>query len=260
MEDPHPARNQGGPPSYYPLGERVRGVAMPSDRRASQRGVPRAAPPRPGIAVGLDLAGSETRRTGFCRLDSHGRTETRVLGDDEEILNAVRKADPAVVSIDAPLFLPLGRPSIEARGPPHFRASDRILRRLGIRFFPITLGPMRSLTARGMRLKERLASEGFHSIEGYPGAGQDLLDIPRKGAGAAALRAGLVRCGLSGGIESPETTHDELDAASAAYLGNRFLAGDFVAIGDPREGWMILAPKQAVLDRLRGRPLVGRPG
>ena len=226
---------------------------MPAHRGASRRAVPRAASVHPGIAVGLDLAGSEKRRTGFCRLDARGRTETRVLGGDAEILAAVRQADPEVVSIDAPLFLPLGRPSIEARGPPHFRASDRILRRLGIRFFPITLGPMRSLTARGMRLQERLESDGFHSIEGYPGASQDLLDIPRKGAGAAALRAGLVRCGLSGGIESPETTHDELDAASAAYLGNRYLAGDFVAIGDPREGWMILAPKQAVLDRFRAR-------
>jgi predicted nuclease with RNAse H fold len=176
-----------------------------------------------------------------------------VLGGDQEILDAVRGADPGVVSIDAPLFLPLGRPSIEARGPPHFRASDRILRQMGIRFFPITLGPMRSLTERGMRLRERLTADGFHSIEGYPGASQDLLNIPRKGAGADALRAGLVRCGLSGGIESEETTHDELDAASAAYLGNRYLAGDFVAIGDPREGWMILAPKQAVLDRLRAR-------
>ncbi|HKV90066.1 MAG TPA: DUF429 domain-containing protein [Thermoplasmata archaeon] len=182
-----------------------------------------------------------------------GQTATSILRTDEEIVAAVTEADPQVVSIDAPLFLPLGRPSIEAGGPPHLRASDRILRQLGIRFFPITLGPMRVLTARGMRLRQRLEADGFRTIEGYPGAGQDLLGIPRKGAGVAALRAGLVRTGLRGSIEDPSTTHDELDAASAALLGERYLAGDFVAIGDPREGWMILAPKAAVLERLRAR-------
>ncbi|HXQ93685.1 MAG TPA: DUF429 domain-containing protein [Thermoplasmata archaeon] len=208
---------------------------------------------RPGRSVGIDLAGSETRRTGFCRLEADGRTETSVLGPDAEILASIRSASPDVVSIDAPLFLPLGRPSIDAPGPPHLRASDRLLLRLGIRFFPISLGPMRALTSRGLRLKARIEFEGFRTIEGYPGASQDLLGIPRKGAGVERLQAGLVRSGLWGGVETPGITHDELDAASAAYLGDRYLAGDFVAIGDPREGWMVLAPKAAVLERFRIR-------
>jgi uncharacterized protein len=211
------------------------------------------------VVAGIDLAGTERGRTGFCILGRDGRTSTSVLGTDEQILAAVRTAAPAVVSIDAPLFLPAGRPSIETRGPPHLRASDRILLALGIRFFPITLGPMRTLTARGMRLRAKLEAEGFRTIEGYPGAGQDLLGIPRKGEGVDRLRAGLVRSGLTGDIESPETTHDELDAASAAYLGDRYLAGDFVAIGDPAEGWMVLAPKAAVLARMRARA-ERRPG
>lgn len=180
-----------------------------------------------------------------------------MLHTDDEILAAVQAAAPSVVSIDAPLFLPTGRTSIESREPFHLRASDRILQRLGIRFFPVTLGPMRTLTARGMRLRAKLEVEGFRTIEGYPGAGQDLLGIPRKGDGVERLREGLVRSGLSGDIERPETTHDELDAASAAFLGDRYVAGDFVAIGDPAEGWMILAPKAAVLARFAAR--AGRP-
>jgi predicted nuclease with RNAse H fold len=214
-----------------------------------------------GPVVGIDLAGTERRRTGVCRLWPDGRTETTVVASDPEILASVRSADPAVVSIDAPLFLPLGRPTIESRGPPHLRASDRLLLRLGIRFFPISLGPMRTLTARGLRLRASLESEGFRTIEGYPGASQDLLGIPRKGEGVERLRAGLVRTGLWGGVEDPSTTHDELDAASAAYLGDRYLAGDFVAIGDPREGWMVLAPKAAVLERFWSRDVpVGAMG
>jgi predicted nuclease with RNAse H fold len=188
------------------------------------------------VSVGLDLAGSPARRTGFCRLEPGGRTETAVLYTDAEIVAAVRRTAPEVVSIDAPLFLPKGRRSIETPGPPHLRASDRVLLRLGIRFFPISLGPMRALTARGIRLRALLEADGFRTIEGYPGASQDLLGIPRKGAGVEALRAGLVRSGLWGGVEDLRTTHDELDAASAAYLGDRYLAGDFVAVGDPSEG------------------------
>jgi hypothetical protein len=224
---------------------------MPERSTRTERPRPKVPTPRPGHVVGIDLAGSEARRTGFCVLGPDGRTETKVLGSDDAILAAVRRAAPAVVSIDAPLFLPLGRPSIETPGPPHLRASDRMLRQLGIRFFPISLGPMRALTSRGLRLRAALESEGFRTIEGYPGASQDLLGIPRKGGGLEPLRAGLVRSGLWGGIEMPSTTHDELDAASAAYLGDRYLAGDFVAVGDPREGWMVLAPKAAVLDRFR---------
>ncbi|MFI5414916.1 MAG: DUF429 domain-containing protein [Candidatus Lutacidiplasmatales archaeon] len=210
--------------------------------------------------VGLDLAGSERRRTGFCALTPDGRTTTAVLHTDDEILAAVRASVPSVVSIDAPLFLPAGRTSIESREPFHLRASDRILQRLGIRFFPVTLGPMRTLTARGMRMRAQLESEGFRTIEGYPGAGQDLLGIPRKGEGVDRLREGLVRSGLSGDIERRATTHDELDAASAAFLGDRYMAGDFVAVGDPAEGWMILAPKAAVLARFAARSaLLPRP-
>lgn len=210
--------------------------------------------------MGIDLAGSELRRTGFCALAPDGGTTTLVLHTDDEILAAVRAVGPSVVSIDAPLFLPTGRTSIESREPFHLRASDRILLRLGIRFFPITLGPMRKLTARGMRLRAALEAEGFRTIEGYPGAGQDLLGIPRKGEGVDRLREGLVRSGLHGDIERPETTHDELDAASAAYLGDRYMAGDFVAVGDPAEGWMVLAPKAAVLARFAARAAQsGRP-
>lgn len=205
------------------------------------------------VAAGVDLAGSERRRTGFCVLTGDGSTTTSVLGSDDEIVEAVRVASPAVVSIDAPLFLPAGRTSIDVPGPPHLRACDRILLRLGIRFFPISLGPMRTLTARGIRLRARLESEGFRTIEGYPGASQDLLGIPRKGEGVERLRAGLVRSGLTGAVERTSTTHDELDAASAAYLGNRYLAGDFVAVGEPSEGWMVLAPKAAVRARFRDR-------
>jgi len=212
--------------------------------------------------VGLDLAGSPRRTTGFCFLGRGTRVRTRALHTDEEIFTAVRDAAPDVVAIDAPLFLPIGRASIEDRSGPHLRACDRELLRLGIRFFPITLGPMRMLTSRGMRLRTELTAIGILSIECYPGAAQDLWGIPRKQAGNEPLRRGLATLGVTGDLVRPDLTHDELDAISCALVGRAFLRGDYLAIGRSDEGVMLLPSSAACRRwyRRRGvRPSGGPP-
>lgn len=166
--------------------------------------------------------------------------EVEVLHTDQEIWERIDAAAPAVVSIDAPLSLPRGRRSLGDRSGPHFRSCDLALRTRGIRFFPLTLGPMRMLTRRGMRLRTRLERAGFVARESYPGAAQDILGIPRKGAGLPRLRAGLLRLGVQGGARRRGLTHDELDAITAAYVGRLWLEGQAEEIGDPREGVMIL--------------------
>ncbi len=176
----------------------------------------------------------------------------RPLGTDAEILAAVRAAAPDVVSIDAPLSLPRGRRRLGDRTGPHFRACDFALRARGIPFFPLTLGPMRMLTARGMRLKRRLESEGRRVIESYPGGAQDVLGWPRKQAGVEDLRRALLRHGLTGDVERVDLTHDELDAATAAVVGRMYLLGDAEALGDPQEGTLVL-PAPRGRDRSRRR-------
>ncbi|MGA8664650.1 MAG: DUF429 domain-containing protein [Thermoplasmata archaeon] len=203
--------------------------------------------------VGLDLAGSPRRTTGFCCLGRGLRAETQALHTDEEIRAAIRVAKPDVVAIDAPLFLPLGRSTIEDRSGPHLRGCDRELLRLGIRFFPVTLGPMRMLTSRGMRLRAELADAGIRAIECYPGAAQDLWGIPRKQAGNAALRRGLETLGVGGDLRRPDLTHDELDAVTCALVGRDFLRGDFLAIGRTEEGVMVLPSQVACRRRYRAR-------
>ena len=94
--------------------------------------------------VGLDLAGVESRPTGFCLLVNM-TVKTCLLYDDKTILKVVEEAHPAVVGIDAPLSLPFGRKSLEEKSNIHLRECDRELLKRGIRFFPITLGPMRKL-------------------------------------------------------------------------------------------------------------------
>jgi uncharacterized protein len=201
--------------------------------------------------VGLDLAGSPHRRTGFCQLGSGLRVTTAVLYSDEEIEEAVRDARPALISIDAPLSLPRGRVSLEVAGPPHLRACDRELLRRRIRFFPITLGPMRLLTARGIRLQRRFEAEGWRCVESYPGAAQDIVGLPRKGAGIERLRRALRGRGFVGSVERRSITHDELDAVLCAWVGRLYVRGRAEVIGDPAEGVMILPRTPSQLPRRR---------
>jgi uncharacterized protein len=198
--------------------------------------------------VGLDLAGAPHRATGCCVLRTRRSLDVCVLGTDRAIEELVRRTEPALVVIDAPLSLPRGRASIEDRTGPHFRECDRELRRLGIRFFPLTLGPMRMLTVRGMRIAGRLRRSGFRVLEGYPGGSQDVLGIPRKGAGVAALQARLRREGFGGPLRTRNLTHDELDAVTIAWVGQLFLQGRGRLIGDPAEGVMVLPQRSSPSD------------
>lgn len=192
------------------------------------------------VVVGLDLAGSPKRNTGFCVIDQKLRCSASTLHSDEEILSKTVEVLPKVVSIDAPLFLPRGRKSIDDRGPPHLRECDKELLRMHIRFFPISIGPMRMLTARGMRLRAELEWRGFETIESFPGAIQDLLGIPRKQAGVNKLADALVRHGLKFDRPTSGLNGDELDAATSALVGLMYVNGESRAIGDPKEGLMIL--------------------
>jgi predicted nuclease with RNAse H fold len=112
--------------------------------------------------------------------------------------------------------------------------------RMKIKFFPITIGPMRALTVRGMSLMKRLQHRGFAVIETFPGGAQDLLSMPRKQYGLAALQEALMRIGCSGDIKERSLTGDELDAVSCALVAKSYAEGSYLAIGDPSEIMMIL--------------------
>ena len=188
--------------------------------------------------VGLDLAGVESRPTGFCIL-ADMKAETSLVYTDEETLKKIRESNPRVVAIDAPLSLPPGRKSLEERTDAHLRECDRELLKRGIRFFPVTLGPMRKLTERGMHLRRVLEGENFITIEAYPGGAQDVLGISRKQKGLGKLKAGLENLGIKG-LNNQMSDH-ELDAVTCAYVGKLFLEGKAITYGTPNQG--IVMPK-----------------
>jgi hypothetical protein len=194
--------------------------------------------PQRDIVVGIDLAGSPGRMTGICAMEGKTILACSYVHTDEEILSFVAAAGPVLITIDAPLTLPPGRKTLEDRNGEHFRPCDRILLRRGIKFFPITLGPMRMLTTRGIALARLLKRRGIPALEMYPGAAQDILNIPRKQHSMVRLRHGLERLGLRG-IDA-SMNGDELDAVTGGYIGVLHLRGLAELIGDERTGGILL--------------------
>ena len=190
------------------------------------------------IVIGIDLAGSENRNTGICVLNEKLEAKCFVVHKDEEIIDLIEKFKPDLIAIDAPLSLPKGRKSLDKKEEIHFRECDKKLFELGIKFFPITLGPMRMLTKRGIKLRKILEGKGYEVIEVYPGATQDILKISRKGVSLRRLREGLERLGIK--IDKKELTHDELDAITAAYTGYLHLKKLSLSLGDPKEGIIVI--------------------
>ncbi len=191
------------------------------------------------------MAGSSRRDTGYCAMDDRMACTTAILHTDAEIISRTLEARPEVVSIDAPLFLPRGRESLEKKGPPHLRECDKELLRMKIRFFPISLGPMRMLTSRGISLRGVFEREGLEVIESFPGAIQDILGMARKQGGLTKLESALRRCGVYFAKAKSAFTGDELDAVTSALVGVMYVKGEYRAIGDPGEGLMILPPTKA---------------
>ncbi len=193
---------------------------------------------RTASVVGIDLAGSLKRNTGICVLRGMTLVSCATMHEDEEILSLVDETQPDLIAIDAPLSLPPGRKTIEDRNGEHFRHCDRELLKRGIRFFPITLGPMRSLTRRGITLKKTFTRRGFNVIEVYPGAAQDIWKIARKQGGLSKLRRGLEKLGLKG--LKAGMNGDELDAATAALVGRRYLQGRVEVLGSFSRGAIVI--------------------
>src|SRR5262245_9240144 len=174
--------------------------------------------------VGIDLAGSPKRPTGVCILRGT-RAATGIVFSDAELFRFIERVPATNIGVDAPLFLPFGRcclrDTCSCPRDIHFRECDLELRRRGIRFFPMTLGPMRQLTARGIALSRSLQDIGHSVLETYPGAAQDLWRIPRQ-KNISGLRKGLERFVTL--PKRPMECH-ELDAVTCALLAQLHYKG-----------------------------------
>src|SRR5439155_23190199 len=178
--------------------------------------------------------------------DRHEIRDTRRRVDVRELGAALEELRPDVVAIDSPpawgtnsgsrrterelrLFgiQSYGTPTRERSGHPFyawmkvgFRAFDVAKRRGYLRY---AAGP-----ARGT------------AMEVFPHASAVVLAgcLPPTGARKRSWRAGVLR---ANGVEAEQlSSADQVDAALAALTGIRALQGRFSALGDPREGVIVI--------------------
>jgi predicted nuclease with RNAse H fold len=187
--------------------------------------------------LGVDLAGVPHRPTGMCVLRGM-KAKTFLSYTDAEILECAEKENPNLIAIDAPLNLPPGRNTIEDRNGEHYRICDLELRRRKIPFFPLTLGPMRALTVRGIELRGKLEKRGFRVVEMYPGGAQDIWGIPRARRDLKGLHRGLQRLDIKG-LKNDISDH-ELDAATGALVGLLFLQDKAEVYGNFTDGAILM--------------------
>lgn len=195
------------------------------------------------VAVGIDLSGSEKKASGFCIL-RRDHAYLDLLKTDKEIVEATVNAEPTIISIDSPLSLPEGRccaeDSCQCRKYGIMRECERTLKKRGINVYPCLIPSMQKLTMRGIRLAEEFRRAGYDVIESYPGAAQDVLGFPRKKVGLRELEADLINMGIEPHSDKEVISHDEIDAMTSALVGYFYLAGDYEALGNDEENFLII--------------------
>jgi predicted nuclease with RNAse H fold len=194
--------------------------------------------------VGIDLTGSETKASGWALLEN-GTAQTKTVLSNPELIKETIKLQPAVISIDSPLSLPVGRISVFDDDPGRkeygiTRACERIMAKRGIKSYPPLIQSMQRLTQRGIYLANEFRKQGYTVIESYPGAAQDILGIPRKRKSLECLVKGLQSFGIKGTYDRKGITHDEIDAITAALVGYFYLAGKYEQLGNEEEGYLII--------------------
>lgn len=213
--------------------------------------------------IGIDLSGSERRPSGWCLLDGKVATTAR-LSTDAELISATIRSKPTLVSIDSPLSIPKGRTSVGDDDPERargiMRGCERLLKRRGVNVYPCLIPSMQKLTERGMKLADTLRKMGIPVIESYPGAAQDIMGIPRKRASLELLKKGLETFGITGEFATTNLSHDELDAITSAIVGLYFWSGQFEAIGDEEEEYLIIPDLKIDPRPWRQRRVIGLSG
>ena len=214
--------------------------------------------------VGIDLTGSEERKSGWAAVTGQGLT-THLVASDADLMDRTLAAEPFLVSVDSPLSLPAGRISEFDDDPGRneygiVREAERQLLKRGIRVYPALLPSMQRLTRRGVELATRLRKRGVPVIESYPGAAQDILGIPRKKTSLKHLMEGLRRFGYADLAGEAGVSHDELDAATSALVGQFMLAGYWEALGSAEEDYLIVPTVDRRPPDLRPTIAVGLSG
>jgi uncharacterized protein len=210
-------------------------------------GRPRRRPRRPGICVGIDLAGVAHRETGVAILRGGRLEHLTSVGDDQAILSLAKRAGRwGTVAINAPLTRPLGRCCLDddcpCRHDPGTRSRqlERELARMGIPALATAL--IKVLARRGERIAIALRELGHEPLEVYPFATLRLLGLPWQAKKTPAGRRRIHRAlkPMVPGLEHPRASEHQLDSVVCALTALLWRQGRTRSVGLPEEGLMII--------------------
>jgi len=207
----------------------------------------RRRPRRPGICVGIDLAGAPHRETGVAVLRGGRLALLTTAGDDDEVLDLARLAGRSgTVAINAPLTRPLGRCCLDddcrCRTDPGTRSRqlERDLGRMGVPTLATAL--IKVLARRGERIAHGLRAIGHEPIEVYPFATLRLLGLPSEGKKTPKGRRRIHRAlkPLVPGLNHPKASEHQLDAVVCALTALLWRLGKTRTVGLAEEGLMVI--------------------
>jgi len=199
------------------------------------------------IALGVDVGAARKGLDAVVLDESLEVLETARRLSAEDVGTLIEKEPPDVVAIDAPPAWGVSKGS---------RLTEREIRRFGIQSFGTPSDPRKAENAfydwmrAGFRVFEVAAEHGFGryrsgradrtALEVFPHATAVVLSgcLPPKGVTKRDWRAGVLK---KQGVEVDALrSMDQIDAALAALTGLFALRGRFSALGDPREGVIVL--------------------
>jgi predicted nuclease with RNAse H fold len=201
---------------------------------------------------GLDLTSGKQKASACVSIDNEpGIIKAALIFSDKDIITIIRKSQPEVVAIDAPLSLPEGlccldkqcpcKPLHEYKG----RWSEQLLARAGFPcYFTTKKSIIKNMVIRSMKLKEELEKYKIKVIEVYPYASKTILfgKLKRKTttAGISQLRETLDSLLRDSDSSISKWNHDLCDAAIAAYTGLLWYRNATKKLGNDSEGYIFI--------------------
>lgn len=202
---------------------------------------------RPGVCVGIDLAGVPGRETGVAILRQGKLDLLTSAWSDEEILELASLAGRwGTVAVNAPLTRPLGRCCLDddcpCRHDPGTR-SRQLERELGSMGVPaLATALIKVLARRGSSIASALRERGHEPLEVYPFATLKLLGLPWRGKKTPEGRRRIHRAlkPLVPGLRHPRASEHQLDAVVCALTALMWRLGKTRTVGSAEEGLMTI--------------------
>ena len=175
--------------------------------------------------LGLDLAGSEKKQTGYCLIENSEIVDYGILFTDEQIKSYVKENKISLVAIDAPFNLP-------KKG--NLRDCDILMKQIGLHPLPPTLPGMRILVGRVKKLLVWFKEQGIQTIEVFPAGAILFLGFSRKPKSIAErikyLREIMKALGLQSRRVIGRLLPDEFDGIICAIVGYAYATNNYIEV------------------------------